>query len=173
MSVTVRIPAQLASFAHRSGEESEAIVYLVARALDRPSGTGRVAVDRVVRACSAAFSAKQIRRVLEGEAGMRYWSIEGETLVLRASQRVLASFELEPFDSAAAISYPLEILHSRPRRGAALFAAIVATPGAPRSWAFIARFAGVDRGTVRRWRRDPAIRRDIFKRVPQWAVVEV
>lgn len=149
------------------------IVYLVARALDRPSGTGRVPVRRLTRECSRAFSEKQAGRILRGDAGRRYWSFEGDTVLLRASRNVLTSFSIEAFDSIAAVSFPLDALNSRPRRGAALFVAIVATPNAPRSWAFIDRFAGVDRGTVRRWHRDAGIRRDILRKDAQWAVIEV
>jgi hypothetical protein len=133
MAVEVRIPAALASFAHRSGEESELIVFRVARALDRHSGTGRVAEGCLVEACGAAFSRKQTLRVLHGGAGRRYWVLDGDSVVLRSGRKILESFSLEPYDSLAARSFDLSLLNTRPRRGAALLAAITAAEGAPRS----------------------------------------
>lgn len=171
MGIEIRIPSTLASFAHRSGEESELIVYRVARAMDRHAGTGRVPEQQLVAVCGQAFSRKQSLRILEGELGQRYWHLEGGSVVLRAARKVLDSFSIEAYEVAGARSFDLGLLDTRPRRGAALLAAIVATDGAPRSWAFVSRFAGVDRGTVRRWIKDPVIREQILDKVPQWAAV--
>ncbi len=164
----VLIPAQLASGAHQTGEETEFIVYLVARALDT-RGEGRVETLGVARELRQAISGKQLNRAIAGEKGRRYWEVEGPWLRLRAQVRILESFECELVNSDLGREFPVSVLDNRKRRGAALFSAIVAGHDAPRTNEFIHTVAKIDRKTLAGWVADPVIRRHILRKEPQWA----
>ena len=164
----VTIPASLASGAHQAGEESQLVVYLAARAID-PRGSGRVPTSAVAAACERIFSARQFRRLLGSPGGERYWERDRHLLRLRAAGRIAASYPEEVLISRHARRFPLELLNSRPRRGAALVAAMLACVDTPCSNVFISRFASVDRQTVSRWMHDPAIKANVLERVPESA----
>jgi hypothetical protein len=103
---------------------------------------------------------------------MRYWDVEPRFLRLHSSEAVVCSFPCEVLASNRAVRLEAALLNSRQRRGAALLAAVLAGTEAPRSNAFISRFAGVDRQTVSRWMEDPVVRGEILRRVPERAVVQ-
>lgn len=170
--VVVTFPAALASGAHQAGEESVFLVYRVARALD-PRGSSRTQLAAVDRVCSSLFSRKQYRRILDDPRGRRYWTMEGEHLVLRAEAAILRSFvpEYEILNSRAALSFPVTLLNNRQRRGAAVLAAVLAGTTLV-SNAFISRFTKVDRGTISGWQTDPTIRDHILARTPEFALSE-
>lgn len=167
--LTVTIPAALASGAHQAGEESALIVFLCARALDA-RGSGRVLISGVKEECEALFCGRQLRRILESREGGRYWTRDRSFLRLHSEARILVSYPGEVLSSAGAVRFPLALLDSRTRRGAALLAAVLAGIDKPRSNQFIGRFAGVDRKTISRWMKDPVIAGSILQRTPAWAM---
>ncbi len=144
------------------------MVFVAARALDG-DGAGRVPLHDVRRACCELFSARQLERVLRQPESKRYWEVERRFLRLRSERSILASFPCEVLNSDHARRLPLSVLDSRPRRGAALLSAVLAGIDAPRSNAFVSRFAAVDRKTVSRWMKDPVVRDQILLRVPAWS----
>jgi hypothetical protein len=162
------IPACLASGAHQMGEESQLVVFVAARALDR-GGAGRVPIQDVRHATGPLFSARQLGRVLMQPESARYWELDRWFLRLRSERSILASFPCEVLRSDHARRLPLAILDSRPRRGAALLAAVLAGIEAPRSNAFVSLFAGVDRKTISRWMKDPVVRDEMLQRLPAWS----
>ena len=169
--LTITIPASLASGAHQGGEESLFVISRVARALDS-GGSSRASLDALEVACETIFSAKQYRRLLDDSRGERYWTKEPRSLVMRSEARVLESLaaDREVLRSRAAASFPIELLNTRQRRGAALLAAILAGNTEPVSNAFISRYARVDRGTIGGWMRDPVIRDQILVRHHEFAL---
>lgn len=169
--LSLTIPAALASGALQSGEGSELLLYLLARELD-PRGSGRVEAASVSQQGQLMFGRKQIGRVLGGPKGRRYWLVDAGWLRLIGVQRVVQSYDGEIVDARHGVSFRIEMLNTRQRRGAALFAAVVGGSDRPRSRAFIARFAGVDRKTLARWQRDPVIRAEILNRCEEWAWLE-
>lgn len=164
----VTIPAALASGAHQLGEESQLIVFVTARALD-PRGSGRVEIPALSAALQSVFSARQVRRIFNSLEGKRYWEGEARFLRLQSTMNILQSFDCEILPSLAAARFPLAVLNTRSRRGAALLAAILTGIDVPRSNHFVNRFARVDRKTVGRWMRDPIISSEILLRAPAWA----
>ena len=167
-SLMVTIPAAVASGSHQLGEESPLVLFAAARALDG-AGSGRVRLDDLWAEVTALFSRKQFDRVINSEQGARYWEHDRFFLRLRSSASIVQTFPCEILPSLAAARFPLALLNTRPRRGAALLAAMLAGIDVPRSNQFINRFAGVDRKTVARWMRDPVIAEQILLRIPQWA----
>lgn len=164
----VTIPGALASGAHQLGEESALIVYVAARALD-VAGSGRVTRTAVLEVCAALFSRKQLQRTLVSGPGERYWELEPHFLRLLSVAAIVCSYHCPVLGSVVAARFPLALLDTRQRRGAALLAAVLTGIEVPRANQFISRFAGVDRKTVSRWMKDPVIAKQILLRVPQWA----
>jgi len=165
------IPASLASGAHQAGEESLFVISRVARALD-PGGSSRASLDDLEALCETIFSRKQYGRLMADSRGERYWTKEPRSLLLRSEAKVLASHaaEREILASRAALTFPIEVLDTRPRRGAAILAAMLAGNTDPISHAFIQRFARVDRGTIGRWMRDTVISDQILARHAEYAL---
>ena len=169
--LNIVIPASLASGAHQAGEESWFVISRVARALD-PGGSSRASLDALQATCETIFSRKQYQRLMEDSRGERYWTKEPRSLLLRAEARVLASHaaQREILLSPAAAAFPLELLNTRQRRGAAILAAMLSGNSNPVSNAFINRVARVDRGTIRGWMRDQVISDQILLRHHEFAL---
>lgn len=163
----INIPAALASGAHQKGEEAELVVYRVARALDT-AGSGRVSKEEVSRELRHAYRGGKLDRVFERAGGKRYWTLDRGFLALRAEGTVFASFDCEVLDSSHVLALSLRWLDSRPRRNAAVLAAMLGNPN-PRSNAFVQRFSRVDRKTIYAWRKDEVIRTRILIHWPEWA----
>ena len=159
--------APLAAAAHKLGDESQYIVWATARAMD-PRGSGRVSYDAIARELSSAFSKKQIGRILRSTKGQRWWDLELDYLRLTGQEALLEGFEVELPVAIGSRRFLLADLDTRPRRTAALLAAVVAGEG-PRSYAFISRFCGVDRSTIRRLLRDEFISAHILNSHAEWA----
>lgn len=162
------LPAVLASGAHRCGEEAEFVVYQVARALD-VAGSGRVPMLDVARELRVAYRGGKTGRLFERAGGCRWWELEGAVLRLRSQATILASFACEVIRSDLGRQFSMRQLDTRPRRNAAVLAAVLSGMGGPRSQEFIRRFAKVDRGTLRRWEKDEVIRREILRKLANWA----
>lgn len=164
----ISIPSILASGAHQAGEETELVIFCVARALDA-SGSGRVEAEPVKRACLPLFTDRHCRRLFDPELRVRYWERDRQYLKLRSEASIVASFEGELLCGPSALVFDLSLLDSRARRGAALLAAILAGVHDPRSQLFIQKFSRVDRKTISRWMKDDTISTLILSREPRWA----
>lgn len=167
LDVTITLPASLAAAAHQLGEDASFVAYGTARALDS-RGSGRVWLDDLADALTDVFSARQVRRIIGAQN--RYFEVEGRRARLSGQQVIIEGLPegLDLFFSRHSRSFPLRLLDSRPRRGAALVAAALAGVDNPRSNAFLSRFVGVDRKTIAVWLRDPVIRDQILDKVPSW-----
>lgn len=113
-----------------------------------------------------AWSRKQAIRILKRA---RWWELEPNFVRLAGQETVLNSFEVELPNAMQGLTFHLADVNSRPRRTAALVAAVVGDV-APRSLAYIHRFCGVDRSTLYRLRKDPFIASHILRVKPEWAV---
>lgn len=164
----ITIPAALASGAHQQGEEAELFAYLVARALDA-KGSGRVDKLALAREIQHAYKGGKVHRLFERPGGRRYWASEGPTLRLHGQAAILESFSCELLRSDMALTLSVAHLDTRPRRNAAMLAAVLAGQTDPRSAEFIQRFARVDRKTWNAWQADPVIRRRILRKLNNWA----
>ena len=167
-SLLVEFTAAMASGAHQEGEEAQYVVYQVARALDA-AGSGRVSAMDVARELRTVYRGGKIARVLGHAKGERYWLCTGTSLVLHSQVAIVESFEDELPQATGGVTFALRSLDTRPRRDAALLAAVVACVDEPRSRAFVERFTRVDRKTVAEWMKDEVIRSQILRKLPEWA----
>lgn len=164
----ISIPSTLASGAHQAGEETELVIFCAARALDR-AGSGRVEAETIRRACSSLFTERHSRRLFDPNLHVRYWERDRHYVKLNSEAAIVASFEGQLLLKPSALVIELSLLDSRPRRGAALLAAILAGVDDPRSNLFIRNFSRVDRKTIGRWMNDDTISTYILAREPRWA----
>lgn len=167
-ALVIDLHAPFAAPANLLGEESQYIAWSAARALD-PRGSGRVRTDDFINTLCLAWSRKQAIRILKSAKAARWWELEPNFVRLAGQEPVLNSFEVELPSAIQGLAFRLADLNTRPRRTAALVAAVVGDV-APRSLAYIQRFCGVDRNTLYRLRKDPFIASHILRVKPEWAV---
>lgn len=157
---TITIPAILASGAGQSGEQSPFIVSRIARSLDIDGSHGHVDISVMRATLATLYTGQRIRELLTSN---RWYKVGDGRLWRIADNKVVATFEgqCELLHSPQAITFALSVLTTRPRRNAAVAAAVLVAPEA-RGVGFALRYAGVDRKTLRTWRKDPFIARHIL-----------
>ena len=114
------------------------------------------------------MSRVHLGRVLVHPLGNIFWEHDREFLRLRSASTIISTTGCELPSTTSARRFPVCVLDTRQRRGAAIAAAVVADQGAPRSWHFIRRFTFIDRATVRGWLKDPVIVENILAREARW-----
>jgi hypothetical protein len=166
--LVVKFEAPLASLAHQGGAESQYLAYAIARALD-VAGSGRVLQSQVKVELAGTMSGVQTGRVLAHPKGRTFWHVDRQYLQLHAAELITLRSRFELPSTTTARAFPLCLLDSRQRRGAAIAVPIVADQGAPRSFHYISRFTRIDHNTVRGWLKDPVILDQILRRETRWA----